>query len=61
MEKSIVLYLVLMLIGYVKDSDGAEESDVIMQNSWSLDTLSPGKENKNKKQSKMLYATTQLT
>lgn len=42
-----------MLIGYVKDSDGAEESDVIMQNSWNLDTLSPGKEK--------IYATTRLT
>lgn len=45
MEKSIVLYLVLILFG-VKDSDGAEESDVIMQNSWNLDTVSPGRENK---------------
>lgn len=44
MEKSIVLYLVVMLIGYVKDSDGAEEADVLMQNSWNLDTLSPGRE-----------------
>ncbi len=42
MEKSIVLYLVVMLIGYVKDSDGAEEPDAYMQNSWNLDTLSPG-------------------
>lgn len=44
MEKSIVLYLVLMISGYVKDSDGAEEADVLMQNSWNLDTLSPGRE-----------------
>lgn len=43
MEKSIVLYLVLMLVGYVKDSDGAEESEVFMQSSWNLDTLSPGR------------------
>lgn len=43
MEKSIALYLVIMLIGYVKQSDGAEEA-VLMQNPWSLDTLSPGRE-----------------
>lgn len=45
METSFALYLVLMLIGYVKDSDGAEEADLVMQNSWNLDTLSPGIEN----------------
>lgn len=42
MEKSIVLCLVLMIVN-VKDSDGAEESEVYMENSWNLDTLSPGR------------------
>lgn len=44
MEKSIVWYLVLILIGYVKDSDGAEESEDLIQSSWNMDTLSPGTE-----------------
>lgn len=42
MEKSMVLCFVLMIIGYVKNSDGAQESDGLIQNSWNLDTLSPG-------------------
>lgn len=44
MEMSIVLCVVLMIIGYIKNSDGAEESDALMQNSWNMDTLSPGTE-----------------
>lgn len=39
MEKSIVLYLVIMLVGYVKHSDGA---DGFMESSWNSDILSPG-------------------
>lgn len=43
MEKSIALYLVIVLIGYVSDEvDAAEEADLLVQNSWNLDTLSPG-------------------
>ncbi|KAG4070101.1 hypothetical protein HA402_013344 [Bradysia odoriphaga] len=41
MEMSIYLCFLLVIIGYVKNSDGAEESDDLMQNSWNLDTLSP--------------------
>ncbi|KAJ6646618.1 hypothetical protein Bhyg_01831 [Pseudolycoriella hygida] len=39
MEKSFVLYLFLLIVGYVKDSNGAE--DLLLQNSWNSDTLSP--------------------
>lgn len=45
MEKSIVLYLVVMVFGYIKQSEGAEDADLFMQKSWNVDTLSPGRVN----------------